>query len=248
MTVERQGEDEAAGGTTLRSALVRFALLGLLLLAALVALRWTPLGELLDRQALAAWILELRHAWWAGLALLGLYLVLSPVAVPISPLVFAGAAVYGPLWGFLYNFVGSMLGATASYLLARSLGRDLVIHLAGERRLRRIDRLLAEHGFWHLVRLRFVPMPFAVTNFGTALAGVTPSTFLASSALGLAPSVLIYTYLSSAVMTVAIEDRAAVIRNGTLLLLAVLALTFLPALGRALARRAERRKSRAPQR
>ena len=130
-----------------------------------------------------------------------------------------------------------MGGAAASFLLARALGRDLVVHLAGESLLERVEGLLERHGFWNLVRVRFIPIPFALVNFGAALAGYPLPQFLIASVLGLAPSLLLYTYFGHALFTVATADRQAVLRNLFVALFLILLLTFLVPLRRAWKRR-----------
>ena len=227
-----------------RSALVRFAVFAALLLIGFAALRWTPLAELFTKEALIATLSELRKLWWAPMILIGLYLVASPLGLPISPLVFAGGLVFGVRWGWLYNLVGAMGGATASYLLARALGRDLVVHLAGESLLKRVEGILERHGFWNLVRVRFIPLPFALVNFGAALAGYPLPQFLTASVLGLAPSLLIYTYFGHALFTVATAaDRQTVVRNLFVAMFLVLLLTFLVPLRQAWKRRRYIKKS-----
>lgn len=223
-----------------RSAVFRVVLLITLLAGAFAALRWSPLGEHLSRDALAAALFGLRKAWWAPLALVGLYLLLSPLGLPVSPLVFAGGAVFGVFWGTFYNFLGSLAGALASYLLAEAMGRDLVVHLVGESRVRRIEGMLERHGFWAIVRVRFIPIPFALVNFGAALVGVRLAPFFTASALGLAPSMLIYTYFGHTLAVVAMEDRPAVLYLLAAVLLLALVLTVFVPLGRA---RTKRRKT-----
>jgi len=210
-----------------RAAVIRFALLVAILVAAFALFRWTPLNELLTKDRMVELLLELRSAWWAPLALIGLYFVVSPTGLPVSPLVFAGGVVFGVELGWLYNFVGTMLGASASFLLARSLGHELVSHVVPDALLQRAEKLLEKHGFWTIVRVRFLPIPFAVINFGAALAGVRFPPFLAASAIGLLPSMLIYTYFGHALFNAATADRQTVIRNLAGVLILVMLVTFL---------------------
>lgn len=227
-----------------RSALLRFAVFAALLVIGFVALRWTPLSELFNKEELIWIFSDLRELWWAPLVLFALYLVASPIGLPISPLVFAGGLVFGVRWGWLYNFLGALVGATVSYLLARALGRDLVVHLAGESLVMRVEQLLERHGFWNLVRARFIPLPFALVNFGAALAGYPLPQFVTASVLGLAPSLLIYTYFGHALFTVATAaDRQTVVRNLVVALILILSLTFLVPLRRAWKRRRYNQKS-----
>ncbi len=221
----------------LRSALLRFAILILLIGAGLLVIRWTPLGEWLTRDTLVASLSSLRVTWWAPLLLVGLFALFAPLGIPVSPLILAGGLVFGVRWGWLYNFLGMMSGATVSFLLANALGRDLVVNLAGETLLQRVEGLLARHGFWTLVRIRFLPLPFVMANFGAAFAGYPLSQFLSASALGLAPSMLIYTYFGYALATVATAERQAVVWNLIGAVALVLLLTFLVPLRQAWKRR-----------
>jgi uncharacterized membrane protein YdjX (TVP38/TMEM64 family) len=107
-----------------------------------------------------------------------------------------GVIVFGNAWGALWNTVGCTLSAAVSFQLARVLGRDFVRRLAGKR-LKRIETLLRRRGFWSLVGIRLIPVPFPVVNYGAALAGVRFSTFVLTSALGLAPAMVVYTYFAS---------------------------------------------------
>ena len=215
-----------------RGAVTKFALLIALLAVAFALFRWTPLSELLTKDRVVALMLDLRSAWWAPVALVALYLVLSPTGLPVSPLIFAGGVVFGVKLGWLYNLLGTMIGATASFLLARALGYELVSHVVPDALLQRAEKILERHGFWTIVRVRFLPIPFAVINYGAALAGVRFPQFLVATAIGLVPSMLIYTYFGHALFNAATADRQTVIRNLAGVLILVLLLTFLVPLRR----------------
>ena len=212
---------------TLRGAILRFSILVALVGVAFLAFRYTPLSEFLTKDRMIALMAELRSAWWAPVALIGLYVVVSPSGVPVSPLIWAGGVVFGVWWGWLYNFIGALLGASVSYLIARALGRDLVLHIASKTLLLRAEKILARHGFWAMVRVRFLPIPFSVINYGAALAGVRWPVFITTSIIGLAPSMVIWTYFGYAIFSVTTADRAEVVRNLIVALVLTLTLTFL---------------------
>jgi uncharacterized membrane protein YdjX (TVP38/TMEM64 family) len=184
------------------AATARFLTLIGLLVAGVAAVRFTPLGDLLERDALVALFGELRESPWAAVVLLLLYLVLAPLGLPMTPLIIAGGIVFGRFWGALFNTLGCMLGAAVSYQLARLLGREFVLRIAGKR-LKRVETLLRRRGFWSLVGVRFMPVPFPVVNFGAALAGVRFGPFLLTSLLGLLPAMLIYTSFAAGLFDVA---------------------------------------------
>jgi uncharacterized membrane protein YdjX (TVP38/TMEM64 family) len=233
--VEQLPEPEAALGPP-RRAVLRFIVLALIVGAGFAVLRFTPLRDQLTREALAATLAALRDAWWSPLLLAGLYLALAPLGLPMSPLVFAGGVVFGFARGALYNLGGLFVGAVASFLLARGLGHELIAHYLGER-LKRVERMVSRQGFWALVRVRFLPLPFALVNYGMAFAGVRVPAFLYSTAIGLLPTTALYTYVAAVLANAASGDRGAVTRNALLAIAAVAAASLLPNLVTALRRR-----------
>ncbi len=185
---------------------LRAAILALVLATGFALMRWTPLGELVSEERIVTGLEEVRRLWWAPLFLLGLYSLLAPLAVPTAPLLVAGA-IFGPVYGSFLNTLGLMLGATLSFGLARVLGRDFVLHVTGDR-VRRAEKLFHRHGFWPLVQTRFLPLPFPVINFGSALAGVPFARFLAASIIGIVPSTLIHTFFIATLIEVPSRERA----------------------------------------
>jgi len=219
----------AAAGQVPRRAVVRFALFVLLVAAAAAAARWTPLRELLTMEAIRDLLGGLREAWWAPLLLVGLYALLCPLGLPATPLMIGAAVVFGGALGSVYNFAGALLGALTSYLLAGHLGSDFVRHLAGGR-LKRVERLAAGHGFWFLVGMRFLPLPFPAVNFGLALAGIRPLPFLLSTALGLLPTIPLWTYFYAALFEAAAGERAGLVGRLAAVIVLLAFISLLPPL------------------
>lgn len=207
--------------------MLRFLLLVALVAAALVLVRATPLAQYLEQQRMAAALAELRQTWWAPAVLLLLYAVLCPFGIPATPLVFAGGFVFGTFLGGFYNFLGTFLGAATSFGMGRVLGRDFVAHVAGER-LRKVEKLLSRLGFWALARGRLMPIPFPVFNYGAALTGISTPRFLGSSAVGLLPAVVLYTWFAAALAQAAQGERGVLLLKLGGALGGLLLLTLLP--------------------
>ncbi len=184
-----------------------------ILLIALIATgiagaRWTPLGAYLEKEFLLDLISSVRGTWWTPLCLIGLYAIMSLLALPTGPLL-VGGALFGTSYGTLYNLTGLLGGAWLSFFLAKLLGRDWVLRFTGER-MRKAESFLSGHGFWPLVQTRFLPLPFAMVNFGSGLAGVKSQRFLTATIIGLTPSTLVHTYFIAELLT-ADESRRAVL-------------------------------------
>lgn len=214
-----------------RWVLWRFVLFIVLVGAGFAVLRFTPLGErfdqLLDRERLTAIREGLRARWWTAPALIAAYGVLAPLGAPVSPLMLAGGAIFGAGVGAVLNILGTFLGAAGSFFLARWLGRDFVVHVMGSR-LKRVERLVARRGFWTWVRIRFLPIPFPVVNYGAALTGVPAALFLVATGIGLIPANVVYTYFASALVDSVGGDRAGVLLQLGLAVAGLLTLSFLP--------------------
>ncbi|HXU47224.1 MAG TPA: TVP38/TMEM64 family protein [Thermoanaerobaculia bacterium] len=216
-----------ARGSLPRRHLLRFLILGAIVVGGFAALRFTPLRDQLSLEAITALLVKLRASWWAPLALFGAYLVLMPIGFPASPLMLAGGAVFGAWLGSLYNLAGTFAGGALSYFLGRTLGRDLIQHLGGHR-LRRLEKRLARRSFWGLFGMRFLPFPYALVNYAAALVGIPPRLFLTSTFLGLLAPIFLYSWFAAELFHAAAGERQAVLARLGLALLGLAAVIFVP--------------------
>jgi uncharacterized membrane protein YdjX (TVP38/TMEM64 family) len=210
-----------------RHLLLRFLALVAIVVTGFAILRWSPVAQYLTQERVAALLDQLRSAWWSPLALIGAYVLLCPLFFPASPMMIAGGVVFGPVWGTLYNIVGTLLGGSATYFLGRALGRDFVRHLLGTK-LKRVEQRIARRGFWSLVGIRFLPVPYPLVNYTAALAGVRPALFLTTTAIGLIPGNVVFTYFASLIPKAATGDRSGLILQFVSATLALVLLTVIP--------------------
>jgi len=173
--------------------ILRLALIGVLAISGALLVKFTPLGDLLAEERVLAMAEDLRENPWTPILLIAVYFTTGPIGLPVSPLLIIGGTVFGPLLGTLYNSIGLVGNAMVTYWVGRMLGREAMIRLAGPK-LRRAEALFERRGFWPLVQVRFLPIPAPVVSYGAALAGVSSSRFLITSALGLVPACAVHTY------------------------------------------------------
>jgi uncharacterized membrane protein YdjX (TVP38/TMEM64 family) len=210
-----------------RHLLLRFFLLVAIVATGFAILRWTPLSDYLTVEKISGLLDRLRDAWWAPVALIASYIVLCPLFVPASPMMIAGGVVFGPVLGSLYNIIGTFLGGALSYFLGRGLGHDFVLHLLGNR-VKKVNRIIARRGFWGMVGVRFLPLPYPVVNYTAALAGVRPALFLTTTAIGLVPGCTIFTYFASLLARAAASDRSGLVIQGIVASTLMLLLSLIP--------------------
>jgi uncharacterized membrane protein YdjX (TVP38/TMEM64 family) len=209
-----------------RRGWLRLLLLCVLLAGTATLFRFTPLRELSKPEELLALLERLRSHPAAPLAFLALFVVLCGAGAPTTPLVLAGGAAFGVWLGALLSHAGALASAAIHFWVARHLAYDLVTRLVGDRH-RQIERMLARQGFWALVRLRFVPVPYVLANVACALAGARPGPFLIATALAMAPVLLVWSYFADALF-VAGADRGTAVRNIVVASLLLLAISFVP--------------------
>ncbi|HVS14647.1 MAG TPA: VTT domain-containing protein [Thermoanaerobaculia bacterium] len=210
-----------------RSSWIRFLALVVLLVSSLAVLRFSPLADWLTRERLLDWLEAFRSHPAAPLLFVAVFALACLFGAPIVPLVLAGGAAVGAFAGAALSLAAVLAAATGTWVMVRQLGYAFVRDLVGDR-LKRVERLVSRRGFWAMVRLRFVPIPFFVTNTSIALLGVPLGRYLASTAVAMVPVLLVWSAFASALVETADATRAAAVRNLVVIFVLLVALSFLP--------------------
>jgi phosphatidylserine/phosphatidylglycerophosphate/cardiolipin synthase-like enzyme/uncharacterized membrane protein YdjX (TVP38/TMEM64 family) len=167
----------------------RFAAALLLLAGVAVAWRWTPLHDWIRVESLVTKARGSADSPAAAVAVLAVYVLAGLVVAPITVLILATGAVFGPFVGGVYALGGAVLSAAVTYAVGRRLGRDTVRRLAGSR-LNAITLRLTRKGVVAVAVMRALPIaPFSVVNAVAGASHVGLREFLLGTALGMAPGV-----------------------------------------------------------
>ena len=107
----------------------------------------------------------------------------------------AGGLAFGTIPATLYANVGATAGAVSAFAAARFLlGHALQKRF--RKQLIRFNSEMAHHGHNYLLMLRIVPVaPFFVINYCAALTRVPLKTFAWTTAVGILPGSLLYSFL-----------------------------------------------------
>jgi uncharacterized membrane protein YdjX (TVP38/TMEM64 family) len=178
--------------------------------------------------------LELRRfGRWAPILFVLLYAVATVLFVPGSIITLTGGALFGPVWGTLWNLMGATAGATLAFVAARYVASDWVAARAGER-LARLMRGVEEEGWRFVAFVRLVPLfPFNLVNYAFGLTRIRLGAYVLASFVCMAPGALAYTYLGYAGREAA-TGQAGAIHEALLALALLAAVAFLPRLVRQL--------------
>jgi uncharacterized membrane protein YdjX (TVP38/TMEM64 family) len=109
---------------------------------------------------------------WGPAAIFGLEMAQALVApIPGQAIEAVSGYLYGPWWGLVFALAGIAAGSTLAFFLARRFGRPLVVRLAGQAAIDRLDDLVRRGGapFFFLIWL----LPFAPDDLACLAAGLT---------------------------------------------------------------------------
>jgi uncharacterized membrane protein YdjX (TVP38/TMEM64 family) len=153
----------------------------------------------------AGW-LEQFKGWVQGQGAIGyvlyalVYMICCVFLVPGIALTLGAGAIFGFAAGSLVVLVGATLGATAAFLLARTVLRHRVERwTANNVKFRALDRAITNEGtkiLW-LVRLSGFP-PFTWVNYAFGLTGLRVLPYVLITAIGIIPGSLAFTYAGAA--------------------------------------------------
>jgi len=174
-----------------RNALLKAALLVVFIAAAIVLVRFTGVKDYLTAEGLGRFLAA--AGFWAPVVYMLIYVIGVCLFVPGAILTGLGAVIFGPYWGFVYVWIGAMIGASAAFLIGRTLGREFAASLVGDR-LRKYDDAIERNGFATVLYLRLIYFPFTPMNFGMGLTKVHFRDYLFGTGLGILVGTFIFTF------------------------------------------------------
>jgi len=193
--------EQAEKSTT--GSLKKIALL--LLVAGIITVGYTQLGDVLTLENIARQEAQLRafqqqHPVLVYGAAFLLYVVVTGLSLPGATVL---TLVYGWYFGVLRGVIvvsfASTAGATLAFLMSRFLFRDTIQRRFGDR-LEGFNRALEREGPFYLFTLRLIPaVPFFVINAVMGLTPIRTRTFWWVSQLGMLAGTAVYVYAGSSV-------------------------------------------------
>ncbi len=178
----------------------KFVTAGFVVLLLTLAWNVTPLAEVADVATLESWTADVAETSWAPLAVIGAFVAGGLVAFPVTILIAATAASFGPWTGFGYALVGALASALLTYGIGAAVGRDALASVLGSR-LTRIRSKIARQGLIAVVAVRLVPIaPFTLVNLVAGASGIRFWHYLVGTTLGLLPGLVVMSLLGSQIM------------------------------------------------
>src|SRR5690625_1952040 len=154
----------------------------------------------IEYDQLEAFIMELLNDYEKLGPLPGILLPFIEAFLPFLPLfvfVFANAAAYGLLKGFLLSWAGSSLGS----ILIRKLGnRKVFMKIRDNKQVTKVTTWLTRHGFGPLFLLLCFPFsPSSVINVVAGLSKISTQQFVLAVLLGKSVMIFSIAYIGSSI-------------------------------------------------
>jgi len=189
-----------------RKTIMKAGALAVFIVGAVVLVRFTSLRDYLTPQALGAFLSM--AGFWAPVVFVIIYAVGVCLFVPGTLLTGLGAGIFGAYLGFVYVWIGAMLGAIAAFWIGRTLGRDFATSLIGDK-LKKHDDAIERNGVATVLYLRLVYFPFTPLNFGLGLTKVRFRDYVAGTGLGILVGTFIFTFFIGTIRDVLMTRKWA---------------------------------------
>lgn len=129
--------------------------------------------------------------WYALPLTILVYVILSFVGAPQFVLMAATVLAFGPIYGFAYAWVSTLVSASINFWLGRFFGADLLNRFGGDW-MNRASDFVGRNGLWASALVRIVPSgPFIVVNMAFGVSKVPYWAFLIGTAIGITPKILV---------------------------------------------------------
>lgn len=184
--------------TITRGSMFRLLLILLLLGAFATACLTLPMEKML--KDFLVWI-DKNLGHWGPLVLAVAYIPLTVLAVPASILTLGGGYLFGLTVGFIADSIGSTAGATAAFLVGKTIGRSYVVSkLKDYPQFQAVAIAVQRSGFKIVLLLRLVPLlPFNMLNYLLSVTPVSIGEYILASWIGMMPITFAFVYVGTTI-------------------------------------------------
>jgi uncharacterized membrane protein YdjX (TVP38/TMEM64 family) len=128
------------------------------------------------------------------------YVVCCVLLIPALALTLGAGAIFGFAKGIIIVQIGATLGATAAFLLGRTVFRRYVeARIASNPKMAAVDRAIAREGTKIMVLMRLSGFPpFTWINYALGLTAVGVVPYLLTTFFGIIPGTMAFTYAGAA--------------------------------------------------
>ena len=179
------------------SNMVKVILAAIVILGLALAWNFTPLSSLAQPDKVRAALESVAQGPWGPVVVLAIFIGSSLLLFPVTVLIAATAAAFGPWLGFAYSATGALTSALISFVIGAMIGRQALADVLGPR-LNRIRRKVRKKGILAVALVRLVPAaPFGIVNLVAGASKIRLLDYLLGTAIGMLPGIAVMASLGS---------------------------------------------------
>jgi uncharacterized membrane protein YdjX (TVP38/TMEM64 family) len=195
---------------------------------------WSDLPAFVER--MSAW----RGSPLAMLSMIAFFVVGGLVVFPVNLLMATSIVVFGPVAGGTIALLGSLASAGVLHQIGTAFPEHVFSRFAG-RHAEQLRVRVARHGLIAVAIVRLLPIaPYSIVSLASGIAGIARVPYLAGTALGMLPGIVLYALFADRARKVIADPRPL---SFALLLFALLLIVAVALLLRHLRARARAREA-----
>jgi uncharacterized membrane protein YdjX (TVP38/TMEM64 family) len=148
-----------------------------------------------------SWLEGFSGSPWGLPVSIVVFTVASLIGAPQFVLIAACVVAFGPLWGFFYSWIATVVSAAANYWLGRLAGARTLERFGGST-MNKLAGIVGKNAFFGSFIIRNVPSaPFIVVNMAFGVSRASFTAFILGCALGVLPKTALVAIFGQSFMT-----------------------------------------------
>jgi uncharacterized membrane protein YdjX (TVP38/TMEM64 family) len=144
-----------------------------------------------------------RGTVWAPIVAVLAFVLLGLTGFPQFVMIAAAVVLFGPYYGFLYSWAGTMLSANVGFALGQIFGADILRRFGGDR-ANAVSSLVGKRGILASAVVRVVPSaPFIVVNMAAGVSHISLVQFNIGTGIGIIPKMAFIAFIGGSLMALA---------------------------------------------
>jgi len=141
-----------------------------------------------------------RGTIWAPVVAILAFVLLGLTGFPQFVMIGAAVLLFGPWYGFLYSWMGTVLSANLGFALGHFFGADILRRFGGDR-ANQVSALVGKRGIMASALVRVVPSaPFIVVNMAAGVSHISLSQFNIGTGIGIVPKMAFIAFIGGSLL------------------------------------------------
>ena len=154
----------------------------------------------LEPGSVREWFASASNQWYALPVTILIFTLLAFIGVPQFVLIAAAVFAFGPVEGFIFSWIASMVSGTVDFFVGRFLGADVIRRYGGQT-VNRISTFVGRYGFFASMIVRIVPSaPFIVVNMAAGVSHMSYWAFAGGMGVGMLPKMALVAFAGGGLM------------------------------------------------